>query len=95
MDALIAPGVVWPESKFTGFRTSVWSMIDRPVAALPVTAASKDKDKPYFSPKGPAYDPDPFEGCPVGVQLISRRLDEECLLAITRVSAEAVKSYSS
>ncbi len=69
---------------------------------MPITTvqAALDIQNPGFEPVSPldqevydSYDPDRMEGSPVGIQVMGRRFEEEELLGVGKVIAEALKSY--
>ncbi|GAA5953279.1 hypothetical protein JCM10213_000684, partial [Rhodosporidiobolus nylandii] len=84
--------------------TTTWSLLDLPVATLPVGEINPVKDSPCPLPE-PAYSsfdqqhwegysPSRFSNAPLVVQLVSpRRFREDELLSMVEVVQEAVKAY--
>ncbi|KAL1649530.1 hypothetical protein SLS58_001586 [Diplodia intermedia] len=99
IDAIIAPVAPFPAArpklyKYYGY--SMWvNLLDYTSVVLPVTAASKDVDLPAgadFEPRSEldkvtqdSYDPDVYDGAPVALQFVGRRLEEEKMLKIAEV----------
>ncbi|ANB11508.1 Amd2p [Sugiyamaella lignohabitans] len=70
------------------------NLLDYSAVTVPVTYVDKNVDTPYpdFVPANKIdkdvhewYDPVSFDGAPVGVQVVTRRLEEEKAIAIARV----------
>lgn len=94
VDVILCPasyGAATPheQSKYWGY-TAHWNLLDYPGAVFPVTTvdSSKDIKDVDYEPKNDQdrfiynmYDANIFEGAPVGLQLIGRRLQEEKVLA--------------
>lgn len=94
VDVILCPasyGAATPhdQSKYWGY-TAHWNLLDYPGAVFPVTTvdASMDAKDANYAPKNDQdrfvydmYDPRVFDGAPVGLQLIGRRLHEEKVLA--------------
>ncbi|KAL1306087.1 hypothetical protein AAFC00_004207 [Neodothiora populina] len=73
--------------KYTGFVNA----LDYTSVAVPITRVDKEVDKPYenFRPQDAVdkltqahYDAEIYDGAPVGLQFIGRRLEEEKMLAV-------------
>ncbi|KZF19210.1 amidase [Xylona heveae TC161] len=95
VDAIISP--VAPtasyrpsEGMYFGY-TGVYNVLDYSTVVVPVTKADRTLDIPVtdYTPLSDLdgaickqYDPDLFNGTPVGVQVVCRRLEEEKVLAI-------------
>ncbi|KIV77499.1 hypothetical protein PV11_09289 [Exophiala sideris] len=102
MDALLMPCTPWPASPKYGFTydnyTSVWNVLDYCATTVPMTYVSLDKDvNPGYHGRNEVetkiweeYSPDAMIGCPVSVQLVGRRLNEEYLLGVTHRCNEAL-----
>lgn len=94
VDVILGPasfGAATPleQSKYWGY-TAQWNLLDYPGAVFPVTTVDPAKDVKDSSYKPvneqdqfiyDMYDPQVFEGAPVGLQLIGRRLHDEKVLA--------------
>ncbi|KAJ5232287.1 amidase signature domain-containing protein [Penicillium chermesinum] len=98
VDILLAPVAPHPAVPHNSVRwvgyTKVWNFLDYPALAFPVTTVSKDIDipDPLYKPRNPTdewnwnlYDPEKMHGHPVGLQIISQRLQEEKVLAAAKV----------
>ncbi|KAH8130556.1 amidase signature domain-containing protein [Trichoderma asperelloides] len=97
VDAIICPtaphaAVIPGQFRYVGYTTFV-NILDLTSVVIPVTYASKLLDRP--EPRDPAsfmgredmeihsdYDPLIYDGAPVGVQLVGRRLEEEKILCL-------------
>lgn len=85
--------------------TGVWNLLDFSACTFPVTFADKALD-PARDPKTfrqlsdidgriqKDYDPDFYHGAPVSLQVVGRRLEEEKVLEMTEVIANALKTAS-
>lgn len=95
LDAIIAPVAATAAIRHGKFRyygySSVISLLDFTSAVVPVTFAQKSVDlKPSnYTPLNKLdaavqaeYDPEVYDGAPVGLQVIGRRLSEERILVI-------------
>jgi len=83
--------------------TTVPNVLDWPAVAIPVTFADKKKDFKDMQYKSindldakiyEEYDADVYDGAPVGVQLVGKRLQEEYLLGLSEQIGEALKKSS-
>ncbi|KAH6630671.1 amidase signature domain-containing protein [Chaetomium sp. MPI-SDFR-AT-0129] len=72
------------------------------VAVIPVTKANKDIDvvDPSYQPlndldkkNSEAYDPEVYDGAPVGVQLVARKFEEEKILGIAQIVTAALRAH--
>ncbi|CAF3766101.1 unnamed protein product [Rotaria sp. Silwood1] len=84
--------------KYYGY-TEVINLLDWPATTIPVTFTDKEKDIKNMQYKCmndldketyEAYDPDIYDGGPVGIQLVGKRLQEEYLLGLTEQIGEAL-----
>ncbi|KAG8628828.1 hypothetical protein KVT40_002693 [Elsinoe batatas] len=89
----LAPFAAARPEKYTYYGYSVWvNVVDYTSVVVPVTSAKKDTDKKIdnFKPANEefdaktmdSYDPEIYDGAPVAVQLVGRRLQEEKMLAL-------------
>jgi len=83
--------------------TTVANLLDWPAVAIPVTFADKKKDFKDMQYKSmhdldakvyEEYDADVYDGAPVGVQLVGKRLQEEYLLGLSEQIGEALNSLA-
>lgn len=96
IDALITP--VWQsasflkgeEHKFASY-TIMFNMLDLPVVTVPVTVANKSIDTDTCI----GYDKDLYNGTPVGIQVVTRRWQEEYCVACARVVRDCLQAYGS
>ena len=91
------------EYKYYGY-TTVINVLDWPSVGIPVTFADKEKDIKDAQYKGindldaeiyNGYDADAYDGAPVGVQIVGRRLQEDYLLGLAEQIGDALKNTSS
>ncbi|CZT02650.1 hypothetical protein WAI453_002145 [Rhynchosporium graminicola] len=84
--------------------TGVFNVLDYPACTFPVTFADKNLDltRKDWTPLNELdgkiqadYDPEFYHGTPVALQCVGRRLEDEKVLEMTGVIAEALKSFSS
>ncbi|OMP86627.1 Acetamidase [Diplodia seriata] len=99
VDAIIAPVAPFPAARpklYRYYGYSMWvNLLDYTSVVLPVTAASKELDLPAgpdFEPRSEldkltqdSYDPDVYDGAPVALQFVGRRLEEEKMLKVAEV----------
>ncbi|OJD36671.1 general amidase [Diplodia corticola] len=98
VDAIIAPVAPFPAARpklYTYYGYTMWvNLLDYTSVVVPVTRASKDADPRAvdFEPRSEldaktqaSYDPDIYDGAPVAVQLVGRRLEEEKMLQVAEV----------
>ncbi|KAF7586619.1 hypothetical protein BBP40_008555 [Aspergillus hancockii] len=94
--AAVVPG----QFRHVGY-TSFVNVLDYPSVIIPVTHADKlvdkresrtdflsETDKEIFSD----YDPEIYDGAPVGIQLVGQRLQEEKLLALAEYASKALQT---
>lgn len=86
--------------KYYGYSTVI-NLLDWPAVTVPVTFADKNKDIKDIQYKTrneldrivyESYDADIYEGAPVGIQIIGKRLQEEYLLGLAEQIGEALKN---
>ncbi|KAJ4164361.1 hypothetical protein LMH87_006038 [Akanthomyces muscarius] len=106
MDALLMPTTPWPASQKYEFSydnyTSLWNVVDYCATTIPVTQVLPTEDtKPEYKARAELeakiwqdYSPESMAGCPVSVQLVGRRLNEEYLLEVTKMCDAAIKESS-
>ncbi|KDQ63717.1 hypothetical protein JAAARDRAFT_148343 [Jaapia argillacea MUCL 33604] len=105
IDAIIAPVAPYAApphgmNKISNY-TRIWSLLDYPALALPVTKVNPaidlkapphqflcDLDKEHYD----LYDPNVFVNAPVAVQLVGRTLEEEALIGIGEVVDAALRA---
>jgi len=84
------------------FYTTLCNALDYTVSVFPVTHVDPKLDlphepHPFYNHEDEAiyklYQTDLFDGCPVGLQLIGRTLEEEAILRLTYVVDDAVKKW--
>ncbi|KAK3371231.1 amidase signature domain-containing protein [Lasiosphaeria ovina] len=106
VDAVIMPvaphAAVIPGKYYHTAYTEVINLINYSSAVIPVTKADKSVDivDESYQPLNPideqnwgAYDPEIYDGAPVGVQLVARKFEEEKILAIAGVVTAALRTY--
>ncbi|KAF2091676.1 putative general amidase GmdA [Saccharata proteae CBS 121410] len=105
VDAIIAPAAPWPAVRpgmyyHIGY-TTCFNLLDYTSAVLPVTKVDKSIDKVDAGFKAlsdvdqkcqDAYDPEIYDGSPVALQLVGRRLQEEKVLALAAYVDGALKT---
>jgi amidase len=88
--------------KYYGY-TTLLNVLDWPAVTIPVTFADKEKDikdMQYTSENGldmqiyEGYDADIYDGAPVGVQLVGKRLQEDYLLGLAEQIGEALNGLA-
>jgi len=107
VDAVIMPvaphAAVIPGKYYHTAYTEAINLVSYSASVIPVTTASKHLD-PYddtYEPRNKidqlnwtAYDPEIYDGAPVGVQLVARKYEEEKIWAIAKVVDAALKAQS-
>ncbi|KAK4142635.1 Acetamidase [Dichotomopilus funicola] len=106
VDAVIMPvaphAAVIPGKYYHTAYTEVINLLNYSVAVIPVTKANKDIDvvDPSYQPlngldkkNSEAYDPEIYDGAPVGVQLVARKFEEEKILGIAQIVTAALKAH--
>ncbi|KAK6587073.1 hypothetical protein PZA11_000363 [Diplocarpon coronariae] len=110
MDAIIiavspwtAPRLGLTQSLFNVSFTGAFNVLDYPSCTFPVTFADKNLDAPRADWKPlneldgkiqADYDPDFYHGTPVTLQCVGRRLEDEKVLEMVSVIAEALKTHA-
>ncbi|KAK2627965.1 hypothetical protein QTJ16_002611 [Diplocarpon rosae] len=110
MDAIIIAASPWTaprlgltQSLFNVSFTGAFNVLDYPACTFPVTFADKDLDAPRagWRPLNELdgkiqadYDPDFYHGTPVALQCVGRRLEDEKVLEMVGVIAEALKTHA-
>jgi len=108
VDAVIMPvaphAAVIPGKYYHTAYTEAINLMDYSAIVIPVTKANQKIDKfdaNYESMNDldhknwEAYDPEIYDGAPVGVQLIARKYEEEKVWAIGKILRDALKKASS
>ncbi|KAM3069652.1 hypothetical protein ACMFMG_010372 [Clarireedia jacksonii] len=104
VDAIITPLAPMPanirtSSSYIAYTTFV-NLLDYTASILPVTTVDKNIDlfDHNYKPLNPAdeklwksYDPEIYNGAHVGMQIVGRRFQEEKILAITEMLAQALE----
>lgn len=107
VDALIMPLAPFAaarpkEYKYYGY-SSIINLLDYTSCSFPVSVANKSIDviDHEFKPTDnrdkeimATYDPDIYDGAPVALQIVGRRLQEEKVLALAEYLGQAIKSGS-
>ncbi|KAK7211680.1 hypothetical protein V2G26_018858 [Clonostachys chloroleuca] len=108
VEAIISPvtphaGIKRVQTKYSAYATSL-NVLDYPSIGIPITVADQHIDEidPKFKPLTSkdaevmqTYDPGEFHGCPISIQLIGRRQDEETLFAMAKIVQDAVDKLKS
>jgi amidase len=110
MDAIILASSPWTAPRlgitqklFCVNYTGVFNVLDYPVCTFPVTFADKKMDKARTAWKGlnekdtaiqADYDPDFYDGTPVVLQCVGRRLEDEKVLEMTSMISDALAAYA-
>ncbi|KAL5360771.1 amidase signature domain-containing protein [Aspergillus floccosus] len=104
MDALLMPCSPWPACEKYEFSydtyTSLWNVLDYCATTVPVTKVTAiDVTRPQYDGRNMVeakvwneYSPERLLDAPVAIQLVSRRLNEEYFLGVTRVCDDALKA---
>ncbi|KAK0622386.1 amidase signature domain-containing protein [Immersiella caudata] len=80
---------------------TVINLLNYSVVVIPVTKANKDTDvvDPSYQPLNDldkknweAYDPEAYDGAPVGLQLVARKFEEEKILGIAQIVTATLKA---
>jgi len=108
VDAVIMPvaphAAVLPEKFFHSAYTVVVNILDYSAVVIPVTKASATldvMDRTYVpvnetdEKNWNTYDPEVFDGAPVGVQIVGRKLEEEKIWAIGKLVVQALSTGES
>lgn len=96
----VGPGAATPHGKAKYWNyTSQWNMLDYPAASFPVTTVNplldvKEEDYVPLSAQDQwnhdLYSPSVYTDAPVGLQLITRRFEDEKCLAVLRRIEQAI-----
>ncbi|KAL8685957.1 MAG: hypothetical protein Q9224_005603 [Gallowayella concinna] len=105
VDAFIMPvapnAAVIPGKYSYGAYTEPINLLDYSAVVIPVTKAEKSIDKfdhDYQPMNGAdrktweAYDPETYDGAPVGLQIVGRKWDEEKIWAISKIIDTALRA---
>lgn len=105
VDAFVMPvaphAAVIPEKFYHGAYTESINMMDYSAAVIPVTKVDKMVDRSdgdYRPQKGidqknwEAYDPETYDGAPVGLQIVGRKWEEEKTWAVAKIIDAALKT---
>lgn len=103
VDAIICPagpGAAFPHGTGTYWLyTSQWNLLEYPGVSFPVTVvdAAKDVRDCNYAPRNPRerynheqYDPTVYENAPIGLQIITRKFEDEKCLAILEAVERAM-----
>ncbi|ESK92480.1 general amidase [Moniliophthora roreri MCA 2997] len=107
VDAIIGPATAYsavPHGlNVDSFYTTMCNAMDYTTSAFPVTFVDAELDKDRHPPHEfynyedkaiyHLYDPEKFHGCPVGLQLIGRVLEEEAVIRMTEIVDEALMEF--
>ncbi|KAJ6155263.1 Amidase [Penicillium chermesinum] len=98
VDAIVMPGyqgTAQPHDVF-GFvpYTVLWNVMDYPASIVPFGKADKAADAPFVRDVyyKPPYKPDEIEGAPCCVQVVTRNMQDEELVNVTRAVADVLGS---
>ncbi|KAI9888341.1 MAG: hypothetical protein M1814_000572 [Vezdaea aestivalis] len=107
VDAVIMPvaphAAVIPGKYYHTAYTEAINLLNYSVCVIPVCRADKNLDivnkdyKPLNDidqQNWEAYDPEVYDGAPVGLQVVGRKYEEEKVLAIAKIVTAALKSYA-
>ncbi|KAF1832858.1 general amidase [Decorospora gaudefroyi] len=87
---------------YTGY-TEVVNLLDYCTAVIPVTRADRAVDlvDPGYKPMNDAdaknwagYDPEAYDGAPVGLQIVCRKYEEEKVCAIARIVSMLIENHT-
>ncbi|KAF8996912.1 amidase signature domain-containing protein [Cyathus striatus] len=106
VDAIISPAVPYtavPHGlNYDAFYTTLCNALDYTTSVFPVTHVDPSLDVPHEPHEFynyedelifKLYNTDLFKGCPVGLQLIGRTLEEEAVLRMTEIVEDAVGKW--
>jgi len=106
IDAIICPASPYPApphgSNRNAWYTALWNALDYTVAVLPVTTVNPDLDIQHpphefrnYEDKWiyDTFDPILNKGCPVGLQVVGQRQEEEATIAIAEIVDNALKAF--
>ncbi|KAH8601227.1 acetamidase-like protein [Bisporella sp. PMI_857] len=98
-----APRLGLSQTVFNVSYTGVFNLLDYPVCTFPVTFADKNIDhkRTGWTPLNEKdailqadYDPEFYDGTPVVLQCVGRRMEDEKVLEMTGIIADALKAHS-
>ncbi|KAI0106415.1 amidase signature domain-containing protein [Nemania sp. FL0031] len=105
VDAVIMPvaphAAVIPGKYYHTAYTEIINLLNYSVAVIPVTKADKQIDRidSSYQPSSyldqmnwEAYDPEIYDGGPVGLQIVGRKFEEEKVLSIAKIVASAART---
>ncbi|KAI1268908.1 amidase signature domain-containing protein [Xylariaceae sp. FL1019] len=105
VDAVIMPvaphAAAIPGKYYYRAYTETINLLNYSVAVIPVTRADKDIDvvDGSYHPSNDldkknweAYDPEIYDGAPVGIQLVARKFEDEKILAIAKIVVAAMET---
>lgn len=105
VDTVIMPvaphAAVIPDKYFHYGYIEIADLLNFTAVAIPITTADKSVDKVTgeFEPLNDedrenweAYDPDVYDGAPVGIQLLSRRFDGERMISVAEEFVKLLKT---
>ncbi|KAI0451145.1 amidase signature domain-containing protein [Xylaria acuta] len=105
VDAVIMPvaphAAVIPGKYYHTAYTEVLNLMNYSVVVIPVTTANKHIDTidSYYQPSSDldrqnweAYDPEIYDGGPVGLQIVGRKFEEEKVLTIAKIVVSAIET---
>ncbi|CAN6648730.1 hypothetical protein TRVA0_023S01046 [Trichomonascus vanleenenianus] len=105
IDGIISPATIYPAHThnrivYTGY-TAYWNLMDYPCMAFPVITADKSLDKPgnNFFPSNKAelrawkaHKLEDCENSPVGLQVITKRFEDEKAIELTKIIRGALEA---
>ncbi|KZT51752.1 amidase, partial [Calocera cornea HHB12733] len=104
IDAILAPVMATPAPPHGrnawDFYCEYWNIVDAPCVVLPVTTVDagvdgREEKWEYRCAEEKIvhelYEPERFEGMPVGIQVVGRKLEEEAVLSIAQLVDDALK----
>lgn len=99
----VAPSAAVEEGLFGYYAYSaIANVLDYTAGSFPVTFADRSRDPTLknYTPGNPTdrsvwntYNPDTFDGAPVGLQLMGRRLQEEKVVALMDIVTNALEQF--
>ncbi|KAJ7134760.1 general amidase [Mycena epipterygia] len=107
VDAIISPAVAYTAVPHglnsDAFYSKLWNYLDYACSLFPVTYVDPELDGPhpphqFYNHEDEhiykLYNPDLFRGCPVGLQLTGGTQEEEAVIGMTEIVAEALKKLN-
>jgi len=99
-----APRLGLTQKVFNVSFTATFNLLDYPACTFPVAFADKNLDKPRTSSWTPLnendaalqadYDPEFYDGTPITLQCVGHRLEDEKVLEMTGIIADALSKYA-